>query len=293
MNYKILFEDKDIIVCYKPPGVATQTKSLWQQDMVTLLKNYLSKSKAVQNPYLGLIHRLDQPVSGVLVFAKNKKAASILSKQLQADFFHKHYLAICSGVPVPAEGTLIHNHRKEAPFGSGVGDGINEHPFYENNSFDEVRGFPKKNNVTGLAIIEESVDNRKEKQYHSSVCREDGRDVHALYESGEFIQSKPAVLDYKVIKAFDDVALLSINLKTGRFHQIRAQFSYIGHALLGDRKYGNETSRQLADKYGLSALALCAHRLTFIHPMTGKEMSFTQTPDWIDVLPLSGTSTKI
>lgn len=261
MNYKILFEDKDIIVCYKPPGVATQTKSLWQQDMVTLLKNYFSKSQGVQNPYLGLIHRLDQPVSGVLVFAKNKKAASILSKQLQANFFHKHYLAICSGVPVPAEGTLIHNHRK--------------------------------NPSTGLAIIEESVDNRKEKQYHSSVCAEGGRSDHSLYESGESTQSKPAVLDYKVMKALDDAALLSINLKTGRFHQIRAQFSYMGHALLGDRKYGNETSRQLADKYGLSDLALCAHRLTFIHPTTGKEMTFTQAPDWIDVLPPSGTSTKI
>ena len=74
MNYKIIFEDKDVLVCYKPPGIATQTRSLGQQDMVTLLKNYLSKTGSPRDPYLGLIHRLDQPVSGLLVFAKNKKA---------------------------------------------------------------------------------------------------------------------------------------------------------------------------------------------------------------------------
>lgn len=234
MKFKIIFEDKDIIVCYKPPGVATQTKSLGQQDMVTLLKNYLSKSGSLQDPYLGLIHRLDQPVSGLLIFAKNKKSASILSSQLQSISFHKQYLALCSGIPVLKEGTLTHYHRK--------------------------------NPSTGLAIIEERVDNRKE--------------------------NKLATLDYKVIKDLEDAALLSINLKTGRFHQIRAQFSYIGHPLLGDRKYGNEISWQLAARYSLTNIALCAHKLTFIHPSTKEEMTFTQSPDWIDEL-YRGHATKI
>ena len=94
----ILYEDNDILVAYKPAGIATQTSRIGQQDMVSELKNYLVKAQkeemagkngkdavkkqTFQEPYLGLVHRLDQPVSGVLVFAKNKKAAADLSNQI-------------------------------------------------------------------------------------------------------------------------------------------------------------------------------------------------------------------
>ena len=63
------------MVCFKPAGVATQTAKLSGQDMVNLIKNYLAKKENTKNPYVGVIHRLDQPVSGLLVLAKNKKAA--------------------------------------------------------------------------------------------------------------------------------------------------------------------------------------------------------------------------
>ena len=81
MKLDIIYEDKEIIVCYKPPGVATQTASLGSPDMVSMLKNYLAKKG--EGTYLGVIHRLDQPVSGLLVFAKTQKAAASLSKQIQ------------------------------------------------------------------------------------------------------------------------------------------------------------------------------------------------------------------
>ena len=84
MELKIIYEDTHILVCLKPAGIPTQTASLAGQDMVSLLKNYLAKQGTQKNPYLGVIHRLDQPVSGLLVFAKNKKAAAALSHHLQA-----------------------------------------------------------------------------------------------------------------------------------------------------------------------------------------------------------------
>ena len=75
-NPEIIFEDNDIIVCYKPSGIATQTQKLGQQDMVSILKNYRAKKK--EPAYIGVIHRLDQPVEGVMVFAKNEKSAAPL-----------------------------------------------------------------------------------------------------------------------------------------------------------------------------------------------------------------------
>ena len=77
MKSTILAEDKDILVCYKPPGIAVQSARLGEPDMVSELKNYLGG----KNPYLGVVHRLDQPVSGNLVFAKTPAAAATLSRQ--------------------------------------------------------------------------------------------------------------------------------------------------------------------------------------------------------------------
>jgi len=101
---EILFEDKDIIICRKPAGVATQTKRLGQQDMESLLKNY--RAKKGEPPYIGIVHRLDQPVEGLMVFAKNQQAAAHLSKQVQDRVIGKYYYAISANVPATKEGVL-------------------------------------------------------------------------------------------------------------------------------------------------------------------------------------------
>lgn len=100
----IIFEDNDIILCHKPAGVATQTKRLGQQDMESLLKNY--RAKKGEAPYIGVVHRLDQPVEGVMVFAKNQKAAASLSKQVQQHVIGKHYYAVSEHAPEEKEGVL-------------------------------------------------------------------------------------------------------------------------------------------------------------------------------------------
>lgn len=106
MNYKIIFEDKDIIVCQKMAGIPVQTGKIGAIDLVSELKNYIMKSaktKPAKEPYLGVVHRLDQPVEGVILFAKNQVAAGALSKQLTTGIMNKCYYAVAAGVPKKGE----------------------------------------------------------------------------------------------------------------------------------------------------------------------------------------------
>lgn len=101
---EIIYEDRDILVCRKPAGVATQTKRLGQQDMESLLKN--DRAKKGEPPYIGIVHRLDQPVEGLMVFAKNQQAAANLSKQVQDRVIGKYYYALSFCIPKEKEGVL-------------------------------------------------------------------------------------------------------------------------------------------------------------------------------------------
>lgn len=109
MKTQIIYEDKDIIVCCKPAGIAVQTAGIAQQDMVSELKNYLSE-QGVKNPYIGVIHRLDQPVCGVLVFAKNQKSAASLSAQVQNGSMEKIYRTLVYGsFPQESQEGILEN----------------------------------------------------------------------------------------------------------------------------------------------------------------------------------------
>lgn len=102
MLKNIVYEDGHLIVIFKPAGIATQTARCGQQDMVSELKNYLFQKAGYSGkgePYLGVVHRLDQPVSGLLVFARTKQAASELGRQLQNDKLTKNYYAVVCGRP--------------------------------------------------------------------------------------------------------------------------------------------------------------------------------------------------
>ena len=111
MRTKIIYEDNHIIIVHKPAGLATQTSHIGQQDVVSELKNYL------KSPYLGIIHRLDQPVEGLLVFAKTKDAAGKLTKQLSAGTLNKQYYAVICGKPSEISGELVDYLVKEGNTG--------------------------------------------------------------------------------------------------------------------------------------------------------------------------------
>ena len=198
----ILYEDNHIIVVFKPAGILSQADKSGDVDMLTIIKSYLKgKYNKPGNVYLGLVHRLDRPVKGVMVFAKTSKAAARLSKQIRNGQMHKKYYAVVEGILKEKEGIL-------------------------------------ENKI-------EKIDNKK-----------------VLIDSQN---GKEAKLKYKVIKEKDNLSLVDINLLTGRYHQIRIQFSSRNHPLYGDTLYGSKYKGDLA---------LISYSLSFIHPTTKEKMCF-------------------
>ena len=92
---EVLFEDKNLLVCIKPIGVSAES------GMIQLIREYLNDSSA----YVGIIHRLDTAVSGVMVYAKTRSAAAEISKQIQNGVFEKEYFAVVLGCPEESTGT--------------------------------------------------------------------------------------------------------------------------------------------------------------------------------------------
>ncbi len=217
-DLEILYEDNHIIVVVKPNNILSQSDSTKDTDMLTIIKNYLKKKyNKPGNVYLGLVHRLDRPVSGVMVFAKTSKAASRLSEQVRTHVFKKRYMAI-----VWDDGSL-------------------------------------KDSDTFIDYISKADDNSSK-----IVSSSDG---------------KYAELSYRVLECDkkNSLSLVDIELKTGRHHQIRVQFSSRNHPLFGDQRYGKRDNNQIA---------LHAYQIEFIHPTTKEKMIFVSKPNreskWIN-----------
>ena len=95
---KIIFEDNHLLVVEKPVNILSQGDDTNDKDMVNLLKQYVKeKYNKPGNVYLGLVHRLDRPVGGVMIFAKTSKAAARLSEQVREKILKKTYLVIANG----------------------------------------------------------------------------------------------------------------------------------------------------------------------------------------------------
>ena len=253
MKTKILYEDDQILVCYKPAGLATQTSKVGQQDMVSELKNYLAGQQRACGghvgkqhacaPYLGVIHRLDQPVEGLLAFAKDAKAAASLTAQLSRGVLNKQYYAVVCGKPVDKSGELVDYLWKDPSSGSAV-----------------------IVDPESLADSMVPVDSRW------------GADNLACKTKDT---PKKAVLQYRVIGELstqESITLLDIHIDTGRFHQIRVQLSHAGFPILGDSRYGSEQSQTLSQRLGVRNVALCAYCIELKHPTTGKILEFQEEP---------------
>lgn len=211
---EIVHEDDAVIVCHKYSGIAVQTAAPGQADMVSELKKHLAKQGG-SNPYLAVIHRLDQPVEGLLVFAKTEAAAAVLSKQVQDHAFTKEYTALVYG-KMPQQQDELTDH-----------------------------------------LVKDARSNT------SRVVSEKDKN------------GKRSVLHYEVIEETEKTQTLRILLKTGRHHQIRVQLSHAGCPILGDTRYGTEEAKRYASEQGVRKLCLCASRLEFTHPVTGKRMAYS------------------
>lgn len=235
MRTEIIYEDKELLVIRKPAGLATQSAGVGQADVVSELKNYLARTNGAKGqPYLGIIHRLDQPVEGLLVFAKNKNAAAVLTKQLggqeNSGLLNKQYYAVFCGKPSEKEGVLV-DYMYKGPDGKAV------------------------------------IVNKK-----------------SVAENSEGQRGAKAVLQYRILQTVtistgEELSLADIHIETGRFHQIRAQMANAGMALLGDVKYGDEVSENCSARLGIRTVALCAYKIAFSHPASGKLLCFETKPE--------------
>lgn len=116
----ILYEDNHIIVTLKPQNVPTCEDESRDKDMLTYIKEYIREKYGKQgNVYLGLVHRLDRPTGGVMVFAKSSKAAARLSEQMKSGDFEKKYLAVLADTPREERATLK-NYLKKNPINNMV-----------------------------------------------------------------------------------------------------------------------------------------------------------------------------
>lgn len=102
----ILYEDEHLLVVKKPAGMESQRGKSFAMDLESLLRGYLASKTKKDSPYLAVVHRLDRPVAGVMVYAKTKKAAAALSTQLREESFSKVYEAVVSGRILDCEGRL-------------------------------------------------------------------------------------------------------------------------------------------------------------------------------------------
>lgn len=114
-DLKVVYEDNHLIVVVKPQNLPTQEDESKDKDLLTIVKEYIKvKENKPGNVYVGLVHRLDRPTGGVMVFAKTSKAASRLTEQIQNGDLKKRYLAVINGKPREKRGKLVNFLQKNA-----------------------------------------------------------------------------------------------------------------------------------------------------------------------------------
>lgn len=114
VSLPFLFEDNHVLVVNKPAGLLSQADLTGDLDVLTVARHILKRrDHKPGNVYLGLVHRLDRPVSGAMIVAKTSKAASRLSEALRQRTLHKVYWAVVEGTPQPSEALLEHHLRKD------------------------------------------------------------------------------------------------------------------------------------------------------------------------------------
>lgn len=113
-NLNVLYEDNQVIVVVKPQNVPSQADESGDMDLLSMVKTYVKeKYNKPGEAFIGLVHRLDRPTGGIMVFARNSKSASRLSAQLVSHEMKKTYYAVCQGVPQIKSGSLVNYLKKD------------------------------------------------------------------------------------------------------------------------------------------------------------------------------------
>lgn len=213
-KWKIIYEDEDLVVCDKPAGVAVQSRQLGKQDLEGMVRTHLMRKTGRRDVFAAAVHRLDQPVEGIVLVAGSRAAAAKLSEQMKRQEWEKIYLAVVEGHMEQERGLLC------------------------------------------------------------DYLKKDGRQNFSYVADREEEGAREARLEYQVLETVGDRQLLEIHLHTGRHHQIRVQLSHAGHPIVDDGRYNPKCSTSS----GRLELALCAARLTMVHPTTQERMTFVKKP---------------
>ncbi len=199
-DFKIIFEDENVILCYKPTNLVSQpdkenkNNSLNDQLIFYMYNNNEYSKSSDFTP--SICNRLDKNTSGIVTFGKNLKALQALNNAFKNDLIDKHYLTAVYG------------------------------------------------KITKPNIIE---------LYH----RKEGN--KAILSKDFMPNSTKIITEYKPIKTKDNKTLLDIKLITGKTHQIRASLDFIGHSIIGDKKYGNDKE----NIFGLNHQFLHCYKISF------------------------------
>ena len=228
---EILYEDNHIIVVNKRPGEIVQGDKTGDKPLSETVKEWIKETHAKPgNVFLGVVHRLDRPVGGLVVFAKTSKALTRLNEMFRRGDVHKTYWAITRNRPPHNEDLLTHY----------------------------------------ITTVE-----RNNKSYASATPKAD---------------AKESRLKYRLLASGERYHLVEIDLLTGRKHQIRVQMSAIGCPIRGDLKYGDKRSNPDG------SISLMARHITFIHPVSGKEIDLTApVPDerlWTELAATAQSHTQ-
>ncbi|MFC4736622.1 RluA family pseudouridine synthase [Bacillus daqingensis] len=209
----ILYEDNHLIAVEKPVNIPVQGDESKDTSLFDMVKEDIKvryqKPGAV---YLGLLHRLDRPVGGAILFAKTSKAASRVSDLIRRQQMDKTYLAVVRGIPPERAGTL-------------------EHYLWKDRQKNEV--YVRKPGTEG---------------------------------------AKHALLTYETLAQHNGLALVRIQLLTGRSHQIRVQFAETGCPLYGDQKYGSSVNKPGEQ------IALWSARIGLTHPVKREPLEVLSSP---------------
>lgn len=211
----ILYHDNHVVVALKIAGELTQPVNPDDDCLEKKVKAWIKKTYDKKGDvFCHVVHRLDKPVSGIVLFAKTSKALSRLNLSSRNTEFVKVYVAEVHGIITKDQGTLT-NYLKH-------GD-------------------------------------------HEAIVCDD-----------KTPQAQLAILDFQVVERKEKTTIVAIKLKTGRYHQIRAQMAHFGHPIIGDVKYG-------AKKMENDKISLHNAFLEFIHPVTNEKIQILSPPEFYPI----------
>lgn len=245
MDLHILYEDDDLLIVDKPAGVTVNSKG--QVSLANGVAHYF-KEHGIKRK-VRFLNRLDRDTTGCIVIAKSGLAQSLYQQQMDDNTFEKWYMATVEGIVETDEDSLVLPMERSA-------DGIH----YEVN--------PKgKETRTDYSVLRrhqsQSVDNSVHKLVNSVDIAQENVDIEL-----QNVDKHGANVDKSVHNSEESgYTEVLVRLYTGKTHQIRVAFSYIGHPLVGDTLYGAQRTGQ--------PFQLCAQKVVFIHMRTGERITVT------------------